>query len=247
MVVITRSRVVASNVAEPVESLPFDVMERIADFASPMTILNLQLANKEWAAACKGQLRKYADVPVENILELSREDFVDLLEKGEWTREYDDRNITFKTKLDCFANYTRMVINFYDVYGEGLRARSYRKRILKEFNYNKKEVIDASIMCNMAYVLTTFPKRDESLKLFMRRCEIKLGYVYEEIVRQTFRVGAHYIFFGFWPSHSPNEIWETFFEENMKDIRGYLKKKMKSKNSIKTFERQLRNVKISIR
>jgi hypothetical protein len=219
--------------APKLPALPFDVMDRIADLASPIAVLNLQLANKEWAAACKGKLHKYADEPLVELAERSWDEVVELSEKFEWTKEIDYCYAYLKQRLECFAMVTEVSIYMDDVL-DGSPEERGRENMLREWDRVKRRAVEDSILKNLAYYMATLPSGDEHAIRAMRSSEFRLKY------KRYSWIDVIELIFGFdeiddtycdvyVDSKSSRVVWKEFFESNGKIIREHHERENRKK------------------
>jgi hypothetical protein len=197
--------------------LPFDVMERISDLASPMTVLNLQLANSEWAAACRGKLQKHADTPVEDLLRDARDEALELIGKHEWERKFGDY-MHLSMHLKCFETALLVTIKQEDVYEFGMSEVRARKNLRMAWN-NEKRNIDAGIMCALAFSMANVRAKDGIEARTLRQLRLfDADYVEANRLRIFSKLKSTYIIVRFFTNRSPNSIWEQYFDDNREDI-----------------------------
>lgn len=73
-----------------IPELPAELMREIADRCSLPTLVNLQLASKNWAAACRGVGKKFRDEPIGHMRENARSEIEGFADDHVYTRRSGD-------------------------------------------------------------------------------------------------------------------------------------------------------------
>jgi hypothetical protein len=156
---------------------PRVVMERIAELASPLTVLNLQLANSKWAAACKGKLHALHDSSLGELSAAVWEDARVLLDSGRWKRKFANAYVGVRIQLDCFVghlassfytcetdwrSYERWESTWTDDESDDEDPRRladrYVNRMTEVWQRNKRMHLEADVFSKFLFALAIFPE-----------------------------------------------------------------------------------------
>jgi hypothetical protein len=244
-----KTRVAATPAPEraPCPSLPLDVMERIADLATPMTILNLQLANKEWASACRGKLQKYADLSVDELSDATLDEAIDLFEKRDWKTGIDFEQIWFYRHVECFQFETRVHVDRDRVCEVGATPKRARDLIRRAWDRYGREKVEESIVQNLVYSMARVPKERDFAKRFLLSIDYFGGWYHksDNFAMITWS-GLFHIDETFDSSVSPRLAWRKFFERNASRLEEHFAAN-KNARSPDVFEREIAKMKFSLR
>jgi hypothetical protein len=199
---------------------PASVMELIADLASPVAVLNLQLVNRAWATACKGKLRKHAEDELGDLLETSRAEVIELLEKnGDWTHRFSGRYLYFAQQLECSPLPVQVFLESNDVLDDRASEERTLENIYREWDRAKAKDVDYAVISLLTYSMASLPARDfrDFAERALRRPRF---YLYGEDSRSPggFRFGFNIAeksqLLNVTRNYCPRRVWRYFFAKH---------------------------------
>lgn len=199
--------------------LPSDVMELIADSASPVTLLNLQLADKNWASACKGKLRKYAKIPSNELMRIVWPEAKQHIVKEDWKRKFGEY-CKLTRKVECFHGPIEAVFNV----GDMDQKKSVGSAMRKLWEETRVEV-EHAVLREILFALASFGPDERVSVEVLRNCTHD-GRLY---FFRHHSFGLHhegrYESTTFKDYDSPETVWTKYWRDTMDSWKEFSSKK----------------------